>query len=198
MHQIILNNEDYSINEEDLPSLIVYKEKSGGSHFSITLVVDLFKTGLKILFLTAFHMAKDNFLKQVGDDHSRISFVTNIDELKKAKDNQCIILESGNENLFTKATEELSDVDKRVILVKNIEAFSMKTFEHVLKLNKIILSGDIDNCVAKNEIIKKSWNSIVAFNKPETTLLIKIPILEKYNGYLSNKNKNGIIKIKTN
>ncbi len=198
MNKIILNNEDYHIKESDLPYLIVYGRKSGGSHFTLALVKDLFLSGSKILFLTAFHMVKDSFLEQVGPDHSQISFVTNTDELKNAQNSQCIILESGNENLFIEAIKRLPDIHERVVLVKNIEAFSMPIFDHALNLNKIIISGDIDNCVAKDEIIKKSFETIVAFNKTETVLPIEVPVLEKWSGYLSAKTKQGIVKVSIN
>jgi hypothetical protein len=195
MNKITLNNEDYNVTEKELPYLVVYGRQSGGSHFTLTLVKDLFLSGSKILFLTAFHMAKDSFLEQVGTDHSQISFVTNTDELKNAQNSQCIIIESGNENLFIESIKILPDINERVVLVKNIEAFSMPIFDHSLNLNKIIISGDIDNCVAKDEIIKKSFETIVAFNKTETVLPIEVPVLEKWSGYLSSQSKKGIIKV---
>ena len=193
--KILLNEEEYKVNESDLPSLVTYGEHSGGSHYTITMVAQLFLQGSKILFLTAYPMAKDNFLKQVGDDHSNIAFVNSVDDFEKAKNTQCIMLESGNEVLFTEALKVLPDLKDRVILIKNIEKFSMSVFEKSLDLEKIILSGHLDECVAKNEIIKKSFSTTVIFTKTEIDLGIKVPELPKWSGFFTSIDKNGITKI---
>jgi len=70
--KILLNNEVYHIGEDGLPCLIHYAPKAGGSHFSVTMVADLFLSGSKILFLTAYPMAKDNFFQQIKGHHSDI------------------------------------------------------------------------------------------------------------------------------
>ena len=192
---ILLNNEEYKVNESDLPYLVIYREKSGGSHFTITLVKDLFLSGSKILFFTAFYMAKDNFLEQIGPDHSNISFIETVADLEINKDKQVLILNSGDENLLKDVLKTIKDLDERVVLLKNIEAFNANTLEICLDLEKVILSGDLDTCVLKDKIIEKKFNSIVVFTKPEIPLPFDVPILEKWQGYLSSKDKNGIIKI---
>ena len=195
MNKIILNNDLYQVKEKDLPFLIIYGEKSGGSHFTITLVVDLFLSGSKILFFTAFPMAKDNFLEQIGSDHSKVAFIDSVEDIKNYKDNQVLILESGNENLFIEAISILQDLNERVVLVKNIEAFSQDIFNNCLDLKNVVLSGNIDICIAKEQILKKSFKSIVVFTKPEISLPIEVPILEKWTGYLSGQDNMGVIKV---
>lgn len=198
MNKILLNNEPYKVSESNLPYLVIYGDKSGGSHFTITLVKDLFLSGSKILFLTAFHMAKDNFLEQVGPDHSKIAFVNSVEDLRNFKDSDVIILDSGNENLFIEATKVLEDINERVVLVKNIEAFSTEAFDACLSLQKVILSGHIDTCTSKEQIMSKAFKSMVVFTKPEISLPIQVPVLEKWTGYLSSEDKNGIIKVQIN
>lgn len=195
-NKIILNEEEYLVKESDLPYLVTYGEKAGGSHFTITIAACLFSKGSKILFLTAFPMAKDNFLKQVGDDHTNIAMVSSVSELEASKDKQVIIIESGNESLFLEAVKLLPDLGERVVLVKNIEAFSAEIFNACLYLDKLILSGNLDTCVAKEEIIKKPFKSIVVFTKTEIPLPVEIPELEKWSGYLTSENARGIIKVK--
>ena len=195
MNKIILNNELYQVKEKDLPFLIIYGEKSGGSHFTITLIADLFLSGSKILFFTAFPMAKDNFLEQIGSDHSKVAFIDSVEDIKNYKDNQVLILESGNENLFIEAISILQDLNERVVLVKNIEAFSQDIFNNCLDLKNVVLSGNIDICIAKEQILKKSFKSIVVFTKPEISLPIEVPILEKWTGYLSGQDNMGVIKV---
>lgn len=195
-NKIILNEVEYLVTENDLPCLVTYREKAGGSHLTITIVADLFSTGSKILFLTAFPMAKDNFLKQVGGDNTNIAMVNSVSELEASGDKQVILLESGNESLFLEAVKLLPDLSERVVLVKNIEAFSADIFHACLGFNNIILSGNLDACVAKEEIIKKSFRSIIVFNKTDIPLSIEVPELEKWSGYFLGENAQGIIKIK--
>ncbi len=191
---ILLNNEVYHIGEDGLPCLIHYAPKAGGSHFSVTMVADLFLRGSKILFLTAYPMAKDNFLQQIKGDESKTAFIT--DESQLNSETQAIILESGNEKLFLQAIEKLDDLDERVILVKNMEVFSDAVFDSCLKLQKIILSGDIDKCSAKKQISDKQYKTIVLFSKPETPLKVEPPELEKYTGYLWGDGKEGLVSVR--
>ncbi len=195
---ILLNKEVYTMTESELPCLITYGEGMGGSHFSVALVANLFVQGSKILFLTAYPMAKENFLQQVGADHSKVVFVNSLSELQASMNAQVIILESGNETLFLEVVEVLPDLRERVVLIKNIEVFSDKLFDACLNLEKIILSGNIDACVAKKRIAKKHFNSIIAFNQPMSPLPITVPSLEKWTGYLSSGNKSGVVVIQEN
>jgi hypothetical protein len=195
INKILLNEEIYEVNEGDLPYLITYKEGMGGSHLSIVLTAQLFSQGSKILFLTAYPMAKDKFLEQTGEDHSNIVFVDSVSALEQAKNFQVVILEGDREDLFIEAMQTLTDLDERIVLVKNIEKFSDKVFDSCLDLKKIILSGNIDECVAKEKIRQKSYKNIIAFNQPNTILPITVPILEKWSGYLSSESRKGVIKV---
>jgi hypothetical protein len=64
MDTILLNEVTYDVSSSLLPCLISYADKTGGSHFSITLLAQLFDAGEKVILFTAFPMAKDNFLQQ--------------------------------------------------------------------------------------------------------------------------------------
>ncbi|MFH1171595.1 MAG: hypothetical protein V1778_03590 [bacterium] len=191
--QIILNNEIYHFTEDNLPCLIHYAPKAGGSHFSVTMVADLFLRGSKILFLTAYPMAKDNFFEQIKGMESQTSYVTSSDQLDANA--QAIILESGNERLFLEAVKTLPDILERILLVKNMEVFGQTVFDACLNHPRLILSGNIDTCLAKKQISEKSWKSIVLFTKPLTPLRIEPPILEKYIGYFWNESAQGLIAI---
>lgn len=190
---ILLNNEAYNINDSDLPCLIHYAPKTGGSHFSISLIADLFLRGENILFLTAYPMAKDNFLEQIKGEEAKTSFITEEGQLNTNA--QAIILESGNEELFLKAVKKLSDLKDRVILIKNMEVFSKEVIDSCLNLQKVILSGDLDKCLAKEQISTKQYQTIVLFSKSQTPLKVEPPILEKYTGYLWSENKKGLVSI---
>ena len=194
--KIILNNEIYKVSENDLPCLVHYEEKSGGSHFSVTMITDLFLQDKKILFLTAYPMAKENFFSQIKGYEEKTSYITDIKQLDE--NIQGIILESGNENLFLQAIKTLKDVDERIILIKNIEFFNQTIFDNCLNFKKLILSGNLDKCIAKQEIKNKKFNTIVNFTKPEIELGIQMPPLEKYIGYWWSQDKEGLTKIQFN
>jgi len=191
--KILLNNFEHHFNENDLPCLISYGEKMGGSHFSVTLVADLFLRGSKILFLTAYPMAKDNFLEQLKGHESKIEYITDKSQLNTTA--QAIILESGNEKLYLQSVKQLKDLNERVVLIKNMEVFSGEVFNHCLGLSKVILSGDIDKCVAKAELSKKQFKTTILFSKPEIKLPFDLPVLEKYTGYMWSGNRSGLVKV---
>lgn len=143
-------------------------------------------------------MARDKFLEQIGPDHSGVAFVNKISELGNAKSMQAIILESGNEALFLEVAKILPDLHERVVLIKNMEVFGEAVFDICLSLEKLLLSGNIDTCIAKEKISKTNFKTTIAFNQPQTPLPITVPALEKYTGYLSSNNKGGIIRVNLN
>lgn len=193
--QIILNDTVRDLDENILPCLINYEEKSGGSHYSVTLVANLFKQGFKILFFTAYPMAKENFIEQVGLDEDKIAFVLNQQDLSANSNKQCLILESGNQELLDFTLNNLPDINERVILIKNIEKFEDKIISQVLSFDKIILSGHLDECSLKESIIQKEYKNIVLFNNPKVKLSVLAPDLEKYSAYFWTKEEEGITKI---
>ena len=148
-HDILLNKKIFHFSEDNLPCLVHYKEKTGGSHFTISLVVDLFLQGSKILFFSKYHMAKDNFLEQTKEKESKIFFIEKKEDLVGAEKHRVIILKSGDEDLYMEALKSLTDLKERVVLVKNFEIFTKNILNSSLLLKKIILSGDIDRCVDK-------------------------------------------------
>lgn len=193
--KLILNNEPYIISENDLPCLVTYGEHMGGSHLSITLVANLFLSGSKILFLTAYPMARENFLEQIGPT-SDVTFVDSISELEKSFGAQAIILKSGDEALFLEAVKIIPDLGERVILIKNMEVFSEATLDVSLNFEKVILSGNIDTCVAKEKIAKKNFKTLIAFNQPKIEIPLTVPALGKYTGFLLSDTKGGVLTVK--
>jgi hypothetical protein len=193
---ILLNKKVFHLDKDKLPCLIQYKEKTGGSQFSVTLIADLFLRGSKILFLTAYDYAKDNFFQQIAGAESKTICVENEDDLKRAAKFQAIIIKSGKEDLFLQALKTLPDINERIIFIKNIEIFNQEIINSSLEMGKIILSGDIDKCLDKKQIIGKLYKTIIAFSKPDITFPIEIPELEKYSGYFWNESRKGIVEIK--
>ena len=195
---ILLDNQEYHFSEAGLPCLITYREKMGGSQFTVSLVTDLFLQGSKVLFFTAYLSARENFLEQIKGMESKTAYVKSKDELENNKDAQFIILESGDETLFLEAMKVLPDINERIVLVKNMEVFSQAVFDVCLPLSKVMLSGNIDECTAKKQISDKKYETIIIFSPAETPLPITPPPLEKYTGYFYQNGKAGLVTLKIN
>ncbi|MFN4181073.1 MAG: hypothetical protein ACK4FA_00035 [Candidatus Paceibacteria bacterium] len=196
MQKILLNEKVCVPNEQYLPCLIDYGEGSGGSQFSITFVVKLFNSGSKVLFFTAYQMAKENLYSIVGDGNPNVAFITDVSELDGNLDKQCIIVESGNEQLFIECIAKHPELLNRVILIKNIENFSQQIFDMTINLPKVIFSGDLNACVAKDVLMIKDYESIIVFPNYKTQFDFEIPELEKYTGFIHQKNgTQGVIKL---
>jgi hypothetical protein len=137
----------------------------------------MFLRGAKILFFTAYVMAKDDFLAQTAGREADIFFAESAEQLPGAEKYQAVILRSGDSDLFKEALKSLPDLSERVILVKNFERFDREVINASLGFKKIILSGNIDKC--------------------ETPLPLELPSLRKYAGYLKAAGKDGSVEIKT-
>lgn len=196
LDKIQLDDQPFDISVDQLPCLISYSEKTGGSHFSVSFIADLFLSGSKILFLTAYPMATENFLKQVNDSGSSITQIESLEDLRRNIDTQVIMIKSGDEEFFMEVVDSLTDIDERIVFVKNIETFKQDTVKRCLGLEKVILSGDIDKCELKEEILKKTYTTTVLFGLSKIDPFLKVPPLKKYTGYLRSKDVEGVVKLK--
>ncbi|MFZ2150846.1 MAG: hypothetical protein WAZ12_04015 [Candidatus Absconditicoccaceae bacterium] len=192
--QIILDKKIFQFEESLLPCLVVGAHKSGASYFSVTIVANLINKGSKVIFFTAFPMAKEELLDQIGTD--KTFDITKKTDLENIPQDKSIIIESGNKELRGQVIKGVKDLENYIIFVKNIEEYDNSILDIIGINNKIILSGDLDNCSFKNNIASKKWESKIIFTVPETALNIQVPILEKYESYLINSKIKGILKIK--
>jgi len=198
LDKIQLDDESFNTSENQLPCLISYADKTGGSHFSISFIAGLFLSGSKILFLTAYPMATENFIKQVGDSGLSVVHIESESDLVGNEEAQAIMIKSGDEDFFLKVVESLSDIDQRIVFVKNIEVFKGDTIKKCLGLEKIVLSGNVDKCELKEEILNNSYVTTILFNQPQAEMSYNVPQLKKYTGYLWGKDFEGVVKLKTN
>ncbi len=192
-NDILLNNQIAHFGTADLPCLIAYGDKTWGSHFSVCLVTDLFRQGAKILFFTAYPSAREKFMEQITGEESKVIYVTDANDL--TTDAQVIILESWNETLFHDVCNVLPDLHERAVLVKNMEVFGPTVFAACLSCPKLIISGNLDGCVAKAEISAMSFATTVIFKQPEIALPYTAPTLETYTAYLRSPDKEGMVRI---
>jgi len=179
MNKITLNEKIFECNENKLPLLIHGKDKTGSSLFTVTFATNLFAKGSKLLFLTGYHMAKEEFFKQ-------------IDPLS-AGDDKVIFCLKDQINEFSHLVDTLPDINERVIIIKNIDLFDEKTFGLISSKQKIIISGDINKCTFKDKILNKKFETKVIFSELEN---IKTPELQKYQGFLIEDNNSGLVSVK--
>ena len=119
------------------------------------------------------------------ENNNKVLFLTAYPEAKvdfrrqlgdKINDN-AIIVDSGEESVFIENLYQMSDLNDIIILLKYT-----------------IFSGDIDNCVFGDELVKMDFKTKIFFsypNKLEVGNKIELP---KYNGMIMNQKYYGIIK----
>lgn len=194
MKTLLLNNQVFHFVETDLPILIHGRDKTGASLFTVSAIANLYTQGQKILFLSGYHMARDEFLDQTKANNKAL-LIENRDLLQKMPLPQTIFIKRETPELFIEAIQTLPDINERVVLIKNFDLFDSALFE-AAKNTKLILSGDIDRCAFKDKIAGISWKTKILFSQPEVNANITLPALEKYEGYLRGVNKEGVVSLK--
>jgi len=157
-------------NREDLPILIHGKEGCGASLFSVKLVAEFVKKGNPLIFWSAYPMAKQEFRKE---------FNNNIEPHAK-------IIESENPVELGKV---LSEIDAgQTLFIKNFEVIPSETREMLLKRKLLIIAGDLEKTLTKDEVLK--FPTRIFFSSYPR---IKIPALKKYQGYMFSRDGEKII-----
>ncbi len=181
MNEILLNEEKFLYAENDLPLLLHGEDKAGASLYTITIAANLFAHGSKLLFLTGYEMAKQEFKKQTS--------------LLSAEDDRVIFFLKDQAEEFTKCMDTLLDINDRVIIIKNIDLFEERVFDLVSEKQKLIISGDIDTCSFKDKILSKKFKTKIYFSDLKG---IELPELQKYQGFLEKDNVSGITTVLIN
>ncbi len=175
MNKIQVDNHDFVFTPANLPLLIHGQDKTGASLFTITLAATLLAQDEKILFLSGYTMAREEFFKQIAEipHKDSVLFFTQ-EELSD----------------FIQAVSNHEILDERVVIVKNIELFPETIFDLVTASRKLIVSGDVSLSSYSDKIIERQYKSKVLFS------LLKgqnIPSLEKYQGFLTSDTQTGIV-----
>lgn len=194
-NKLLFNGEVFHFSKEELPCLITSKEGHGASYFSMRMIVDFLLEGSKIISFTAYSDAMDNFMELTKGHEDKIIIIESKEDIVSAINKSGIIVKSGDTELFKKVIANLDDVDNRVILVKNIEVYDSDIYDSIKNKKNIILSGNLDSCKYKDEIINTNLKTKIVFTSPKANIDIEVPELDKYTGYLSNDGKKGIISL---
>lgn len=191
-NKITLNDQAFTFKESFLPCLISWARKSWASYFSVSLIGNLIEQGAKVIFFTAFPMAKEELLHQIGNN--KTFEVINQSDIQNIPQDKSIIIESWNKDLWGKTIEKLGNEDY-ILFVKNIEEYDKSILDILQANKKILLSGDMDTCAFKQELTKMNRNSKIIFTIPNIDLNITIPTLKKYESYIVNDIHKGILRL---
>lgn len=183
---------DFSVN--DLPMVVHGREHSGSSLFSITMAAHLHNQGNKILMFTAYPMATEEFLKQVGEDAS-VCFLENWTQIEESQGYQTIIVQSGDKDLCVSALTTLQDIHSRIAFIKNVEDMLDDNIANAININeRTLLSGDVDATLCKEFIKKVNYKTKILFS--DSNILPKeIPTLEKYQACAFKENNRFIVSL---
>lgn len=189
-----VGDKKHHFDEHDLPTLIHYKAKEWWSHYSMSLIANLVLQWSKALIFTWYTAAKEQLYTDTKAIAEHIVVVHTLAELKKNIDKQVIIIHDADEKLCLEAIKNLPDINQRIIFIKNIDILHKQLLMSCLKYNKLILSWDLDVCVAKANVSKKKYTSMLLFSQPKTKLPHTFVPLEQYTWYIWSKNKESYVK----
>ena len=189
-----VGDKKHHFDDHDLPTLIHYKCKEWWSQYSMVLIANLALQWAKVLMLTWYPEAKEQFYTDTKLIAKEIVVVHTVQELKKNVDKQVIVIHDYDEKLCLAAIKELPDIHERIIFIKNIDIFHKQLLTTCLKYHKLILSWDLDACGAKANISKKKYTSVILFSQPKTFLPYTFVPLEQYVWYIRSKNKESYVK----
>ena len=195
LKKIVLNNQEFHFSESNLPTLIHGEDHAGASLFTVSMVADLFTQGSRLLVLTGYPMARAEFLDQT-DKTKDFVLATGNEKPEILQEKQAIFLLKENADFFVRLTQELRDIHDRVILIKNIELFEEDILKAIKESGNLIISGDIDECLFKSEIRAKDFTTKIFFSPLKVDTTIKLPQLQKYEGYLVSPDNRGNVSLK--
>lgn len=190
----VQNNIEIDFNVNDLPMVIHGVEHSGSSLFSITMAANLHKKGNKILMFTAYPMATEEFMNQVGPDASVFNLKNNT-EIKQAQNYQTVIVSSGDKDLCIAALTTLPDIHSRIAYIKNVDMILTPEIANLLNVNeRTLLSGNIDASSAKDYIKRFNYNTKIFFS--DSSILPKqLPEMKKYQACVFKENNKFIVSL---
>ena len=172
--KILLDEKEVkSLGPESLPMLIHGEDHSGASLYTITLATKWFAQGYKILCLCGYPMAEEAFYKLTDHKGNDAEFYTaerTLDFIERAK-------------------EISSDT---ILIIKNIELFDKQILNILADNKNIIISGDLQKSILKDEIAKINFATKIFFSAFDNTSL---PTLSKYEGFVISDDYKGITKL---
>lgn len=173
LKKILLDNKEFHFTQFELPMLIHGEEHVGASLFTMSVVASLYTQGAKVIALTGYPMAREEFINQTGTEEDAHFFT------KEKKDE------------FIEYLTNSPDISEYVILLKNIEFYDKEVFSYIKNFKNLILSGDVNRCSFKEEILQYPFSSKIYFSQ----LTEQLPELQKYEALLVSENNRGVLSL---
>lgn len=181
---LLLNNKPFHFTPTDVPCMIHGKEKSGASHFTMAVILDLLQQGHKVIFYSAYKAAREFLLDHVSaDDVCVIS-----EPLMLHNSEKLLIPMSGEQELFMNVLQNRGD-SEYIIVVKNVEELNPEYVEVVLTHKKIVVSGDCGGLMPLKDHL---FNAHILFSDIAEFTQGNV-LLEQYQGYFVGK---GVVSLK--
>lgn len=186
--KILFDTKEFHFHTDNLPILIHGEDKAGASLFTVSTVADMYSRGAKILFLSGYPMAREEFLKQteMNNDYAVITDKLVTENLQK----RVLFLTKEYAEQFIQLIALLPDIDERIILLKNIDLFDESIFTAISNKTKIIYSGDITKTVFIEKLLQLPFKTKIFFSPFNTIVL---PTLDNYQGYMQSIDGNGLV-----
>lgn len=180
--QILQDDKEFHFQHKDYPILISGQEGTGSSFFSVMLAVDAFRQGSKVLFCSAFPMAKEILEKELSSgEKADVGFI-HAGEAFDSK--RMLVVASGEESVLIDSLDRVPDLQERIVLIKNMDSYSPALFGKVKLVPGLILSGDLDLTPFASQIDLEKFPSKVFFSWPEAYINREHLAPQKYEGIL--------------
>jgi hypothetical protein len=176
-----------------LPALIHYKPKEWGSNYSMVLIENLVLRWSKALIFTWFPEAKTQYFRETTRIKEETAILETIADIETYKDKQVLIIHDDDQSLCQEAIKRLTDINDRIIFIKNIDIVHEELIQECLNHSKIILSGNLDECWSKDSIGKNIFTTVILFSQPEIELSQTFIPLKPYTGQIRSKNTEGYV-----
>ena len=174
---ILLDGKEINFTHDDFPMLISGADKTGTSFFSICLLANIANEGHKVLLFSAYPAAKEEFRKHIKNEKA------------------ALIIESGDELEFIERIKSIDDLAERIILIKNIEAYSYHLLEAIEGAGFLIFSGDLDKCKFADNLLNMKWATKIFFSPSLKYPEDDLTDLPKYCGRIFSQKHQGIINL---
>lgn len=191
---ILLDGYPFDFHTWLLPCLVTGASRSGASYFSVSLIAKLIKQWLKVIFFSAYPMARDELLQQIWPGFCYE--VVDAEDIVSMPRDRSILIQSGNFPLWEYVMDQIHHLNDYIVFVKNFEKYDITLLASLTQQVFFILSGNIDDCTFKTTLASMSWWSLIVFTPPLINLSITIDILGPYQGYLHSETQKGIIQLK--
>ncbi len=192
--QIYLNDEPADFTLSDLPMLIHGADGNGASLFSITMAANYFRQGIKILFMSGFHMARDEFREQTKVEDSIL--LEDAASLAGSLERSVVFVPKESPELFLEMMNHTAEPKGWVFFLKNIELLDAAILERTLTMKNVILSGDVDRCTTDLRSFVDAASTKIVFTSSVKILRLSTSKLPKYTGLVVESAKIGHVTVR--